>query len=911
LDLKQGKEKAMRRGAAALLAVTMVAMATWCCLAADVKPAPQPAAQAGPAVTVLETYSAWRTFVVLKPPVIQFADGPKPVTVSLDWVNRETPPVAADWAKPEFADTSWTRGSTGAYARTAYLAKLYLRSHFEVADPAKVKDLKLTIGYIGGAIVYVNGVEVARGNLAKTGAADLAEPYPPEAFVTDDGKITPPGWQMERYPKQQALRNRTLADVAVPAKMLRKGVNVLALEIVRTPYDKIVDEKKSDPTNKDIVARGTPYDLSWDTCDMRAVKLTAAADDGVSVNAGRPEKLQVWNGEILSNDYDTDVGDRCEPLRPLTIKGAINGWFSGKVCVGSPKALEGLKATMSDLKGGVTIPASAVRVRYASSWSGSATDNYNYVVPQGSALLDTLLEAPLETFPARSRGITVPIWVTVKVPADAKPGTYTGQLSIVAKDQTPITVPVKLEVADFVLPNQEDGRAWVELIQSPDTLAMEYGVPLWSDKHWELMAQSMRYIGEMGTRTAYVPLICRTNFGNAEAMVRWIKKADGTFEYDFSIMDKYLDMVQKNMGTPKFVAFTAWDSYLLPPPTEAKVTESKDPWLLAETGAMAARWNLRDKGPVVTVLDPATGQTAALNLPRFDNPAAKALWQPLFDELHKRMAKRGLEDKMMLGMCSDACPTKAELTVLQEVSGNLTWVNHTHSGPIPMNGLAKVKYVTFVWNNKFAPDPAKGHTYGWKRPDLATQFIRFAALNDWPLVTIEHFEELNITGEQRGVGRIGADFWPAIKDAKGRRAGHVVDRYPESYWHSLNLSSHLLAPGPTGPVATVRYEAYRQGVQECEARIAIEQVLTDEALKAKIGPELAQKSQAVLDDRLREMWRADSDMELTGGRYVSRGDDFFYGGVAGQYWFIGSGWQDRTQSFFELAGEVARKAQGK
>ena len=56
-------------------------------------------------------------------------------------------------------------------------------------------------------------------------------------------------------------------------------------------------------------------------------------------------------------------------------------------------------------------------------------------------------------------------------------------------------------------------------------------------------------------------------------MVRWIKKADGTYDYDFSIMDKYLDLSLKSMTKPTFVVFTAWEIYLDTPKQEVKVDE--------------------------------------------------------------------------------------------------------------------------------------------------------------------------------------------------------------------------------------------------------------------------------------------------------------------------------------------------
>ena len=39
--------------------------------------------------------------------------------------------------------------------------------------------------------------------------------------------------------------------------------------------------------------------------------------------------------------------------------------------------------------------------------------------------------------------------------------------------------------------------------------------------------------------------------------------------------------------------------------------------------------------------DPATKETATVYLPRFEEPAAKGVWKPLFDELHKADGEAG------------------------------------------------------------------------------------------------------------------------------------------------------------------------------------------------------------------------------------------------------------------------------
>ena len=479
-------------------------------------------------------------------------------------------------------------------------------------------------------------------------------------------------------------------------------------------------------------------------------------------------------------------------------------------------------------------------------------------------------------------------------------------------------MPISLEVADFVLPDTQDYKTWIELMQSPDTLAAEYEVPLWSERHWDLIAQSMRYIGEIGSRTLIVPLIAETNSGDSESMVRWIKKDDGTYDYDLTILDRYLDTAVKNMGRPKFVAFTVWEIYLDTPKQEVKLTEEEkaniNQFRAREKSWAAARWQLRGKGPAVTALNPATGETATVRLPRFEEPEAMAAWKPLFDRLRKDMAARGLEDTMLLGMASDKWPNKDEMATIDKMSGSLKWINHTHQGPKgrPMaGGLGFVAYTAYVWPNRYPGDPRVERTYGWKRPELNVEFRRFTAFNNWRLPAEMIFPEIQITGSQRGLGRIGADFWAVVRDSRGRRRGRVWGKYPQSMWHSCNLSSHMLDPGPDGPVATTRYEMLRAGVQNCEARIVIEEVLTGEDPETRLGADLAARCEKLLDDRLWHILKGFTGLQLTGRNYTTYsryGHVFYYnaGGSPGGYWFANYDWQDRRQQLYELAGEVQR-----
>jgi hypothetical protein len=166
------------------------------------------------------------------------------------------PPPPADWADANFNDGSWVidRGPFQAgmlndlppEATRGNMAKVHVealqflgagiqsscyRARFTVADPAKSGDLTFQAVYRGGMRVLVNGQEVARGHLPK---GDL----PPEAPGED--------YTEEAYSAPN-LRDRAIGPVTVPTRMLRSGVNVLAIEVrssllhptvLKTPLDR-------------------------------------------------------------------------------------------------------------------------------------------------------------------------------------------------------------------------------------------------------------------------------------------------------------------------------------------------------------------------------------------------------------------------------------------------------------------------------------------------------------------------------------------------------------------------------------------------------------------------------------------------------------------------------------------------
>jgi len=636
----------------------------------------------------------------------------------------------------------------------------------------------------------------------------------------------------------------------------------------------------------------------------------AAATTPAPVN-GEPSAAsppRVYSADIHDSSNVELGGDAA-----LTLTGVRNGVCSGKVVVvGAP--LQNMQATMSDLRQGAAVmPSARVSVRYGVPWASSQGWR-----SAGMAGTDMLLERPLADFVTGQ----VALWVTVQVPKSAAAGDYAGELTIALKGGGPFKVPVKLAVQDWALPDTQDYRTWMEVIQSPDTLAIEYKLTPWSEEHWRMIGQSLSLIGSVGSRVIYIPLIGHGNFGNEESMVRWIRRGGG-YEQDYTVMEKYLDAVEKNMGKPKIVTLWAWDVHVMKP---GAGTKHKEAVTLAEATG----------GPPVTVYDPATKKTDLVYLPPYETPEGKAQWAPVWKELRRRLEKRGLWDAAMLGVSSDIWPSKEQVEALAELSGGLPWSSSTHdinwlapqtsSGKGALYGVGMVEYINAVLQFQMTINPSlpDARTYGWQRPTLVALYWRLGEFNSHGPVQIRHEPIYAITGDRRGLGHIGGEFWPVIKGARGRSAIPVSTRYPESLWHSQAIVSYVLAPGPEGPVSTVRFEVLREGVQECEARIAIESVLTNPQLRGKIGDALAKKAEDFLDEHQRNAWRArgapEEDFQKWG--HIPYYRTFSYDIVgypkprwneaAGAQWYVGkSDWAARVGRLYALAGEVEKKVGAK
>jgi len=841
-------------------------------------------ARAEESVEVLDTHSFWRCHMTWRPGLVRTEEG-KLQALDFSWgkvveaPEISTAPPPPDWMEPGFDDRSWVRtpGPVLGSRRDRSLALLCLRGKFEVKDPSRVRGLTLSLSYRGGAVVYLNGKELVRSHLpqGKITPEALADDYPLDVYLDPDGYVLRHGFgDPEKFADRFQRRIRRVSNFEVPTSLLTKGVNLLAIELHPAPaHIVLLKNKIREPA---AWTRGYCW---WSMLGFEGLELTARErGNAVVSNVDRPPGVLVRTANPAVAVYDQDYGEPNEELEPLRLVGVRGGTFAGMLLLSSTRPLEALAFKPGSLKGeGSSIPSSAVEVRCGLA-DGTPESGAENRYRRGPARFDGLdSKAPDRLVPPEgSVGVTLPVWVSVRVPDNARVGNYAGKVTISAKGVNSIEVPMELEVCDWTLPDPKEFVTHVGLVQSPETLALKYDVPMWSDDHWKLIDQSFKLLGQLGSKCIFIPVMRRTHFGNEHSMVRWIKTSEGGYKHDFSIVERYLDVAIKHLGRIPVVCLYAWEPCL-------------------GSRYFGTKHMKEVKGIPFTVLDPATGELSEAEGPIFGTAELREFYQPVFEGIRHILARRGMEKSLMVGTAGDSRPLKVVVDDFKAIAPDVPWVVHSHGTASEMHGQP-VGYLADVWGAPVAPLPETKRLYGWQNPFLRTTFpregsntVRAIRLGGPPTQYRLATEGAQAAGIH-GLGRIGADFWPVIRDRRGGEHD-LLGRFPESSWAQLNLRNafpYLLSPGKDGALPTVRFEMIRAGVQEAEARIFIEKALTDGKLIGKLPEELALRCQEMLDERTREIIIAKT------------------GSDASWLWYARGRLNERSRRLYQAAAEVAR-----
>lgn len=165
---------------------------------------------------------------------------------------------------------------------------------------------------------------------------------------------------------------------------------------------------------------------------------------------------------------------------------------------------------------------------------------------------------------------TQPVWISVKIPVGTKAGKYTGNIKIMGEKA--VSFPIHIEVLDRLLPPPSHWKYDLDLWQHPAAIARTHGLKLWSNEHFLAMKPYYEMLANAGQKTITASIVNEPwghqTYDDYPSLVKWTKKKDGTWAFDYSLFDKYIAFVMTTgisqrincySMVPWKIAFTYWD----------------------------------------------------------------------------------------------------------------------------------------------------------------------------------------------------------------------------------------------------------------------------------------------------------------------------------------------------------------
>lgn len=223
---------------------------------------------------------------------------------------------------------------------------------------------------------------------------------------------------------------------------------------------------------------------------------------------------------------------------------------SAQIVLWSKDSVQNVELKVSDFRGdnNATIAASNIQTRFVRY---VITDEFaggcGYRKPEDFA--ESLSPDVLDNIDCMHiKAETVrPVWVTIDVPSDAVAGTYEATIDVVANGKKKESFKLSLNVVDETLPHYTEWAFHLDLWQNPYAVARTEGVEPWSEAHWEALKAPMQMLANAGQKVITATLNKRPWNGQTEdpfdTMIEWKKQTDGTWEYDYTVFDNWVEFM--------------------------------------------------------------------------------------------------------------------------------------------------------------------------------------------------------------------------------------------------------------------------------------------------------------------------------------------------------------------------------
>ena len=329
--------------------------------------------------------------------------------------------------------------------------------------------------------------------------------------------------------------------------------------------------------NKEAATTITATVKGTDVSAAVAVKVVPAVEY-LSATVGNVNALNT------QEDYNDLIAAYEDSWKDVAWKGDV---LNSKIVTCTRKAVHNAKITASDfVNGSAVISSDNVEIKWLKE--------INANIGRGNS------SAPVKPFPdVIYKGGSLDIeankvqqaWININVPKDVQPGVYKGTVTVTADElETPYVFNYEFEVLNLVQPETSEVGTEIQVWQHPFSVANHYlglgskpsgGISnelandfYFTEKHFNLMRASMEEYRDLGGRDVVANIVEEAwnhqSYYNDPSMVKWTKKADGTFEFDYTWYDAWINFQvecgvldpENGIGQIKCYSIVPWNNQI-------------------------------------------------------------------------------------------------------------------------------------------------------------------------------------------------------------------------------------------------------------------------------------------------------------------------------------------------------------
>lgn len=440
-----------------------------------------------------------------------------------------------------------------------------------------------------------------------------------------------------------------------------------------------------------------------------------------------------------------------------------------------------------------------------------------------------------------------PIWLTVDISRNVKPGKYRSLLKVADR-----MFPVELTVAPYVLPDAGEMVAYIGCMWSYDRLANHFKLKPWSPEHLEKVSEFHGYLRRLGSKVLVITTIADNYLKDKHSMLRFRKTAGGLVP-DWTVVDTILERYIAEVCKPSHLVFHVW---------------SQDIYGIMSNHS--AHNGFKSIAPEeVRIPVTVIGKNDSLAIEKISPPYLPehaALWQRIFKELNERLKKHGIsKEALVLGDSADGRPRKATVEAFEKLGyNNWSCCSHGRGVVVPKKKGEEIVLGTGMrigyWEPVHAPGmtPRKdGILGGWNAPFIHYSPIRnylqphdpltqYRAMIDAAVVTGEvNQKALNALDLSKQIDRHAREYIMFGNSGAGLTRVPVLpgDHNNKALAKTFpgiirGNPRYLLTPEKDRLQPTAKLLVLLEGRNETEARITLEKALIGQWLPAALENEV-------------------------------------------------------------------------